>query len=71
MEITTFYKLLGQKCQEATRRNDHDCRKCAAQEFCYTAPASMNREIMDGVLAILACSADDEQQNTRRENHGH
>ena len=53
VDIYHFFSLLGEKCQAETRRHDHDCSQCVAQDFCYTAPASMSRDIIDGVIAKL------------------
>ena len=44
MEIQKFFAALAMLCTEG------GCEKCGAREFCYTAPHSMTKEIVESTI---------------------
>ena len=44
MDIQKFFAALATLCAEG------GCEKCGAREFCYTAPHSMTKEIVENAI---------------------
>lgn len=62
LEVVEFFKRLAQHC-EADK-----CEGCNAHLFCYTAPKSMTKELIDQTINKL-CSCDDTHKS--KEHHAH
>lgn len=44
MDVSAFFKALGEKCFEG------GCEKCGARNFCFTAPHSMTPELIQHAI---------------------